>query len=745
MSIWWILLSRLRKHSVFHLFIPLFGGIFWEWFIDAFVTEDSFIVSVLGRFWFRSAVLVSGVFLSWLIVMVVLINRETKKRVNRRALVKLQDTLDKATSYYGVSIIPLTEWFDPAVQLYWTKLVKRKMEAEEFEHERTLLFFSNREYKNSQVEKVDENHYGKCLAFMHGDCEIPLSFLERKDIFEILDDLSPEVRQALGCYPRWTRLGPLRVFQRLPLSLLRRRINQLDFALVTKQGKKKPSALRICKRGEDVLIDEELKEDKAEPYRLLVEKIKAKVYDEEEKKLRTEKDFLTDFGYPSQIRSKQDREAARRRRQEGYRKIKFDRLVAKTEGQFKIRKCSRVETIADKSGDVDVRIEYEAIVASPRDEVRQKLPMNFTSKSGFFCEPKITRAEGTSVDWQWEEADSNDNRLGFVVFDPPVVNDPVGFTMEMHNHNGIHFNRRDRQDASGSSEECVRITTRNQYELYVLKVRFPERHFPGQFKIKVLDDSKQRDYQEEKLATSRFAAFDDEGIAVLILEKPLPSYTYEITWNLPKDDIDGLGLSGHVARIVRETARRLLALRSDPDQTRLTAVRKNLEELKDQIASASIGPQMIDDPNLEVILHAYSEADGGLVLVTSNTAVPENLIRVGRGTVGQAYRRRALVSWILDPDSDDSSYWDYGSGHTGIVSIPLLYPLDSGGRTCVLSISTTSRNSNFLGLIEKLADRDIRRTLTQHVNAWYAKTLASALGLPDLSKRRHTSEAAEEK
>src|SRR5205807_8797590 len=117
---------------------------------------------------------------------------ERKKRIDEGSLAKLQDTLDTAKSFHGLSVIPLTEWFDPAMQVYLAKLFNRKLEPDDFEHGRTLLFFSNREYKSAMVPFVDENHVGRCLAHMHSDCDIPLSFLRREQIFELLEELSAD-------------------------------------------------------------------------------------------------------------------------------------------------------------------------------------------------------------------------------------------------------------------------------------------------------------------------------------------------------------------------------------------------------------------------------------------------------------------------------------------------------------------------------------------------------------------------
>src|SRR5690349_4872328 len=115
-GIWRILLTKLKKHSIYHLIIPLAGGIIVDIIIKLLFGDDNKIIKLIGPFNYHLLSLILGVWISWLIVMVILINQESKKRVDERTLATLEDTLNDATSYHGVSVIPLTEWFEPAVQ-----------------------------------------------------------------------------------------------------------------------------------------------------------------------------------------------------------------------------------------------------------------------------------------------------------------------------------------------------------------------------------------------------------------------------------------------------------------------------------------------------------------------------------------------------------------------------------------------------------------------------------------------------
>lgn len=771
LSIWGIIFDRLKKHSVHHLIIPLIGGFAVEWLVHQFVEtvfgHDEKVTKFVGTLSFRFSILVLGVGISWLVVMFFMIWHETNKRVEENALAILDENLKKAIGYHGVSVIRLTEWFDPALLLYVTRLMRRKLEANNLHHERTLLFFSDREEEKSKVEMTDEYYYGRCLARMHLDLRIPLSFLTRNDIFDLLEDAGDEEKRTLCLYPRWTNWRFLKQVQKVRLRHLRSRIPSLDFALVTNSDGT-TTVLQFSKHGEKVNIKPETSKEKIKPYEDFITKIRGVVYESD--RLRASHNFLTRYwsdidwnsnNYPKAQAQVQSAAVSLSRREIS------ENLALYHQVPFRVRRYCRFVDIAEGSGDMTVYEQYDGVTAYPSGSLR-RMPRTFTSRFGYLCDPRITKSEGTSVGWEREPTPRSVAGLerGFITFDPPIENDPVSFELQRTTHNAFHFNKRDRQDRS----EQVAGHMDNLNDLYILKVRFPERSFPPRFNIHVTkneqsapekhtnnDQQKQaetngseksqarkpfepdkktedRNFEEEKRALSRFSAFALDRTAVLILERPLPGHTYRVIWDLPNDDIDEMALSPQEARILRNMVKRLLSLRSNPAMAE--NVKEQLGELQTQIAGASLGSRSINDPGLEVVLHTFDDEKKSLVMVAANTPLESTPVEIGQSTVGQAYKRRTLVSWPSIPNPENVDFWDFGKGHTGIVSIPLFFPLktNTGGRTCVLSIATRLPDSGFLDLIDQLDDRELRKALTQHVNAWYAISLAGALGLPDLSK-----------
>src|SRR5438445_413871 len=120
-SIWRILISRFRKHAMLHLIIPLSVGIVVEGLVEIFVlgNQGRFILSLYS---FRTLSLMAGVFVSYVVIMYLVIKNDTAARIAEGDYTYLEDTLGEVNSFFGVSIIPLEEWFDPSMQVYLAML-----------------------------------------------------------------------------------------------------------------------------------------------------------------------------------------------------------------------------------------------------------------------------------------------------------------------------------------------------------------------------------------------------------------------------------------------------------------------------------------------------------------------------------------------------------------------------------------------------------------------------------------------
>ena len=298
--IWRILFHRLRKHAMLHLVAPLVIGLIVESFIEGLITIPSYRLTSLPS-WLsfystysalRTVLLFAGVFGTYILIMIYVINKETGFRTDFKHLAMLKNTLDGARSYFGISVIPIEEWFEPSMQVYLAKLFNRKLERDDFEHERTLLFFSDGELNRTTLPLMDEHYHGRCLAYMHRDCGIPLSYIGRKDIFKILNKLSPADKLVL-CYPPWTGWGPFRVFRMIPPHWLRRRIKNLDIAVVEQKNGKR-LVLRVSKHGTEVPI-RKITDERAQSYLNFLDLIREEIYEDGTKQLKDDYDFVNIF------------------------------------------------------------------------------------------------------------------------------------------------------------------------------------------------------------------------------------------------------------------------------------------------------------------------------------------------------------------------------------------------------------------------------------------------------------------
>ena len=137
---------------------------------------------------------------------------------------------------------------------------------------------------------------------------------------------------------------------------------------------------------------------------------------------------------------------------------------------------------------------------------------------------------------------------------------------------------------------------------------------------------------------------------------------------------------------------------------------------------------------MELILHAYSREALGLVCVAGisdndiSPSVWNQVIKPGLTNVGVAFRRGEIVSWVAKPgrENEGTELFDYGQGHSAILSIPLLYPARTGARIAILSLASKSPTSNLINLDIKTAAFNI---LIDYIVINFNRLLISALNL----------------
>ncbi|MCI0403177.1 MAG: hypothetical protein L0212_06595, partial [Acidobacteria bacterium] len=319
---------------------------------------------------------------------------------------------------------------------------------------------------------------------------------------------------------------------------------------------------------------------------------------------------------------------------------------------------------------------------------------------------------------------------------------PISFTRDGTIFNAIHFNRRDRLDATEQETHYENINShvRHAYDLMVMHVAFPQSRWPGQFTIHAINPDGQRDEREAAFASGNLYPFHTTCTVLLTVPYPLPGYNYRIVWDLPPDEASELGLQPQDAGMAEEIVKRLLTCRNASSAYK-NAIEESLASLESEILSVDTFRSPIHDEQLELTLFCYERKAGGLACVaakgrySSTSRIWAWAIKPGRTIIGQAYRRREEVLCIQLPGmtNEASVYYEptpEAAGraperHTVVFAIPLFYPATEGRRVAIMSLASRSNTSGLLNLAN---DQAARLALTDQVRAWYATQVAKALG-----------------
>jgi 3',5'-cyclic AMP phosphodiesterase CpdA len=441
---------------------------------------------------------------------------------------------------------------------------------------------------------------------------------------------------------------------------------------------------------------------------------------------------------------------------EDTRRVRFARLardlrVGNERGvRIRVGKYTRVDTIKPGSGDDEMSGSLEGVVAAYPDKLATHFPYHFTSQSGMPSKPEL---DSETHSLRWDAPDPKQPGRGAVVFDPPVEDAPMNFTYRATINNAIHFNAQDRLAVTGKDDkESVYATITEWFDMFTLKVKFPDKFDKRRPRVEVTDEIQNvRDYVEERYAERRFTSFDDDDTAVLIIDRPLPGYKYKIVWELPENEAEERHLPGAVRNQLEEIKARLLGLRTESGTEAATRVHESLVGLKAYLNELPNGAAA----DLEILVHVHDPSKGGLVCVAALSSAAtqgellERVIRVGDTAIGQAYRRREHVDWVRGENHghDLAAFLDYDQAqpHTGILSVPLFYPLNEGGRVAVVTLATRSRLAPMLNYLEEVRPQDgaterrspevdaAFKVLVSMPHSWYARELMAALGLPEVS------------
>lgn len=404
-------------------------------------------------------------------------------------------------------------------------------------------------------------------------------------------------------------------------------------------------------------------------------------------------------------------------------------------------KYVRVDAIRAGSGDAVIDETFYG-AQSVSDTPISSMSRILTSHSGVFGTWTYEAPDGQKIEWDWSGPPVGAERKGITTLNPPLGKTPLTFSRHGTTFNAIHFNQRDRLDATDQKvkEEWINMSTRHVYDAALLQVSFPAAAFPADFRLEVTRPDGTRDSQEEEFVRPRLTRFPSTRSALLVLPTPLPDYSYKIVWDLPPDEMEELNLSAPEKGFAADVVKKLLALRK-PACPHWARVEQALLTLRKEILSVPTYCSPLKDDQLEVELFVYDAQVGGLVCATTLSDHGKDLsswiIKPGRFVVGQAFRRREEVVLVnlRGIRSEAAPYYEPIPGleslppHTVIFSMPLFYPVRNGSKVGALSLGSRSNTSGLLCLQK---DRAALLALKEQTAAWYATELARALDLPAL-------------
>ncbi len=277
MRIYKIFMKLMSKHLKFHLALPLGVGIVVEALIAWRQHPSANSVSSLALAGAGSYV---AIFLTFLFSAGYLIQKEAKPPWDNILTETLDEVLSDATSVFATCTIPLEEWFHPYTQQYLSYIVKYKVTGKVPRQERVLLFRRDKDLVKAREQYLD-GQYAKPLADIHRNYGIPLGFLRRKEIDEIL-----ETFQLVGQAAAWKN-HKVRNQDGISEQQSDGAISTLDFALVTRDNNR-VIVITFDKTGDTIKLvpiedqpEEQAKgQSRVRPYQILQDKIVKKVFND---------------------------------------------------------------------------------------------------------------------------------------------------------------------------------------------------------------------------------------------------------------------------------------------------------------------------------------------------------------------------------------------------------------------------------------------------------------------------------
>ncbi len=268
-----ILRKLISRHLVLHLAIPIVVGLIVEIVIER-IRDTKPVENWAGYILSPQRIgFFGGVIVTYFLVGVYLLYRETDIQVEPADLANLREVLKSAKRYFAVSATGFHDWFEPYTQVYFSEIVGRQIEEKDFRQLRVVLLFKEAQLKDLRSDFLDGLH-AKAFRDLHDHYKIPLGCLRPNDLHELLVKLEPADLVKLGCI----RAIVARCWPKVQRWYMksRRRIPALAFALVD-QDKESAVLVKFSKEGANVRLECVKEPQEIAPYKKLRELIEGEI------------------------------------------------------------------------------------------------------------------------------------------------------------------------------------------------------------------------------------------------------------------------------------------------------------------------------------------------------------------------------------------------------------------------------------------------------------------------------------
>ncbi len=392
------------------------------------------------------------------------------------------------------------------------------------------------------------------------------------------------------------------------------------------------------------------------------------------------------------------------------------------------------------NGDVEWDKSYRKLECKSENAVDHMPDEFWWPDTSLYLEPKIeSKNEDHLVAFSIDEEAPDGKIAGRYIFTPPLSDSKISMDLHWLIGNAFYFDARDMPP--DQPLEFVAFTAKIKADRLNVCVKFPENFQPNNVIVEAMkaEGEGDIDHRETKYARNQLIYNKNTNVITFAIDKPLPSFTYKIKWDLQDGGLTRNMKGSQVAeaRTIREATLSLNDEEKNQVETQLGQLRDifnvpklyGQEELRHNYEISLLG---FDDINRNLNVVAMSACQDGLY--PEDDEVWDLKFANGEGVAGQALRRKEPVLYSEQlPDLRTPPVYKEAGVCTNtqkkkyklIYSIPIMYPPDEGMVVGIISFATCSNDCGLYVMTEEYNDRKsfVEQTLIQFYKAFVGNVM----------------------